>query len=349
MNKYDLIFYVQYPYYYPHFLPISKEASKRGLKSLYILSLKQNTTLIEQIAKDENLEYILGDEKLYEIKADNIFFANAISINNLDAKTIFLCHGTGTKNCDYLNALKNFDLIIVEGEYRYKKLQTEFSKEEFSKVKQLGYSKLDDILNITKEAKEEIYTKYNLDKNKKTILYAPTFFPASIEKMSDNFPQDFNKYNIIVKPHYLSLSRNRYKAQQKKFNKWAKYSNCKIMSVQEYSLIPFLTIADIMISDESSAIFEFTALNKPVILNRFLKLLWSYYLNPKKLLKRLDSGIDIYRQIGDNANSYAQMIQMVNENLQNPQKYETLRKQYTKDICGVVDGKVSQRILDELY
>ena len=101
-----------------------------------------------------------------------------------------------------------------------------------------------------------------------------------------------------------------------------------------------------MISDESSAIFEFTALNKPVILNKFLKLRWSYYLNPKKLLKRMDQGIDMYRSIGDNANNYNEMVNMVNDNINNKDKYEEIRIKYTKDICGVVDGKVSERIYE---
>jgi CDP-glycerol glycerophosphotransferase (TagB/SpsB family) len=164
--------------------------------------------------------------------------------------------------------------------------------------------------------------------------------------MSDTFPNDFEEFNIIVKPHYLSFHRSRYKNQIKKFDKWSKYSNCVVVDPSEYSLVPFLTLADIMISDESSAIFEFTALNKPVILNKFLKLRWSYYLNPKKLLKRMDSGIDMYRAIGDNAKNYKQMVEMVKDNIQNKNKYEKIRLEYTNAICGIVDGNVSKRIYD---
>ena len=163
--------------------------------------------------------------------------------------------------------------------------------------------------------------------------------------MSKTFPEDFKEFNIIVKPHYISLHRTRYKGQQKQFKRWEAYDNCTVCSADEYSLVPFLNICDIMISDESSAIFEFTALDKPVILNRFLKLRWSYYLSPKKLLARLDSGIDSYREIGDNANSYEEMVSMLKENIKHPEKYKKVREDYTKDICGEVDGKVSERIV----
>ena len=166
--------------------------------------------------------------------------------------------------------------------------------------------------------------------------------------MSDKFPQDFQEFNLIIKPHYMSLSRTRYKGQQKKFHIWQKYPNCTVCGVDEYSLIPFLSMADVMISDESSAIFEFTALDKPVILNRFLKLRWSYYLNPKKLLKRLDPNIEIYRKIGDNAKNYKEMVTMVKKNSKNPEKFKEIRAKYSKAICGEVDGKVSQKIVDFL-
>ncbi len=50
------------------------------------------------------------------------------------------------------------------------------------------------------------------------------------------------------------------------------YDNCTILGVDEYNLVPFLIMSYLMISDKSSAIFEFTSLNKPLIIKRFLKL-----------------------------------------------------------------------------
>jgi len=342
---YDVVFYVAYPYYFPHFLPISKELERGGKKVLYILSDKQNTQLMEMIAQDESLEYVLGEDNLYKTKADFFFFANAYeNAKEMQGKTIFLCHGTGTKNCGFEIALRVNDIVIVEGEYRYKQFSKGFPEYKH-KLRKLGYSKLDTILNITKEEREKLYNRYHLDPSKKTVLYAPTFFPSSIEKMSNDFPDDFPDCNIIVKPHYLSLQRKRYKNQQKKFDKWAKFGNCQVMGIEEYNLVPFLTIADVMISDESAAIFEFTSLNKPVVINKFLKLRWSYYLNPKKLLKRMDKGIDKYRSIGLNAQNYKQMVQMVKSELSDPSKFEEARLSMAKDICGIVDGKVSQRIV----
>ena len=344
----SILFYVAYPYYFPHFLPIGKELTQRGHRVTYILSTKQNNKLMESIAKDNSLDYIFGEEELFNISADCIFFANIFeNSEKLKAKKIYMDHGVGTKACDYETALKRNDLVLVEGEYRFSTLNRDFPQYR-DKIKKVGFSKLDEVVNFSEDEKEKYISKYKLDRSKKTILYAPTFFPASIEKMSKKFPEDFKEFNIIVKPHYISLHRTRYRGQQRQFKRWEAYDNCTVCSAEEHSLVPFLNICDIMISDESSAIFEFTALDKPVILNRFLKLRWSYYFKPKKLLSRLDSGIDSYREIGDNASSYEEMVLMLKENINNKDKYKKVREAYTIDICGEVDGKVSQRIVQLL-
>ena len=344
--RFNIYFYVAYPYYFPHFLPIGKVFQKHNHNVTYILSDKQNSKNMEEIAKENKLSYKFGSQHIFDKNVDIIFFAHVFDgIHKVNALSVFLCHGTGTKQCGFKKALSVYDVVLVEGSYRLKQFQRLYPKFK-DKLYKVGYSKLDSIINITEQDKDILFQKYNLDKNKKTILYAPTFFPSSIEKMSDQFPEDFKNYNIIVKPHYISLERSRYKKQRKKFDIWRKYDNCKIMGLEEYNLIPFLTISDIMISDESAAIFEFASLNKPVVINRFLKLRWSYYFNPKKLLARMDTDIDDYRKIGVNPKNYKEMLIAVEEELDDSTRYEKTRLLKAADICGDIDGKVSTRIMN---
>lgn len=341
----SVVFYVAYPYYYPHFLPIGKALEKEGISIHYVLSDKQNTEVMVKIAQQESLSYTLGDEALEKIECNVIFFASVPSdILTTKAKKVFLCHGTGTKQCGFEKALKRCDIVFVEGDYRFSHYSSTLP-EYAHKIKQVGYSKLDPIPNISQEEKSKLQNRYNLDSTKKTILYAPTFFPSSIEKMSHTFPHDFKECNVIIKPHYLSWERKRYAAHRKKFDIWNKYTNCKVLTVDEYNLVPFLIVSDVMISDESSAIFEFASLNKPVIINKFLKLRWSYYLNPKKLFKRMDKNMDRYRVIGENPTSYKEMKLVTEEALKNKEKFQEERLSLAQDVCGEIDGNVSARIV----
>lgn len=344
----NIYFYVAYPYYFPHFLPISRECKTKNYNVKYILSSKQNSSNMEQIAKLNGLEYSFDEEELFSNDVDFVFFANPYErINEIKAKTAFLEHGIGTKSNGFYSSIKDFDIYFVEGDQKYNTLKKLYPEYE-AKLAKVGFSKFDDVINYGDDFKKEIFKKYNLDINKKTILYAPTFFPSSIEKMSDSFPNDFKDYNIIVKAHYLTFERKKYKNQIKKFDKWSKYNNCVILPLSEYSLVPFLAVSDIMISDESSAMFEFASLNKPVISNRYFKLRWSYYLFPWKLSKRIDKSKDFYRQILHAANSYKETKELTKKHIENSFELEKLRKKFAFEICGEIDGNVSKRMLNIL-
>lgn len=342
----NIYFYVAYPYYFPHFLPISKVFELNGSKVTYVLSDKQNCNNMDQIAQENNLNYVFGSDNLFDKKSDVIFFANPFEkVQKINALTIFLEHGIGTKSTSFYNSIEYFDIYLVEGDQKYNRLKELYPQYEH-KLAKVGFSKFDEIVNFSPTDKDKLFSKYNLDKEKKTILYAPTFFPSSIEKMANNFPDTFGDCNILVKPHYLTYERKKYKNQLKKFSKWKKYDNCTILPLSEYNLVPFMAISDIMISDESSAMFEFAALNKPVISNRYFKLRWSYYLMPWKLNKRIDNSKDFYRLILDNANSYEETISYTKEAILNPSKLEEKRLSFSKDLCGEIDGKVSERIYE---
>ncbi len=343
---FNIYFYVAYPYYYPHFLPIGKYFSAHDCKVTYILSDQQNSKNMQEIAVKNNLEYSFDFSKLFDNVADIVFFANPFEqAKEISALTVFLEHGIGTKSTSFYSTIEYFDIYIVEGQQKYDVLKGLYPQHQ-DKLAKVGFSKFDEVINFSAEDRKTLFEKYNLKSDKKTILYAPTFFPSSIEKMSDTFPTEFSDCNILVKPHYLTYERKQYAKQLKKFKTWEKYENCVVLPLNEYNLVPFMTISDIMISDESSAMFEFAALNKPVISNRYFKLRWSYYLMPWKLQKRIDNSKDFYRQILDNADSYEQTISLVEEALEFPEKLESKRMKFSKDLCGDIDGKVSQRIYE---
>ena len=301
---------------------------------------------MEFIAKENQLTYLFGVDNLFDKKADVIFFANPFErAKEIDAITIFLEHGIGAKSTTFFSSIEYFDIYIAEGIQKYNRVKELYPQHE-SKLALVGFSKFDEIVNFSTKQRDRLFEKYGLDKSRKTILYAPTFFPSSIEKMANSFPDEFREYNIWVKPHYLTYERKKYKNHLKKFKKWESYSNCTILPLSEYNLVPFLATSDVMISDESSAMFEFASLNKPVISNQYFKLRWSYYLMPWKLTKRIDQSKEKYRAILDRANSYNETLKFTKEALENPTKLEAKRLEFAKDIVGEIDGQVSKRIYE---
>jgi len=299
---------------------------------------------MQLIAKENRLKYFFGEEILFDKIADVIFFAGPYKkAKELEAITIFLEHGIGTKSTTFFSSIEYFNIYIAEGIQKYNRMKKLYPQYE-NKLALVGFSKFDEIVNFSKQEKDVLFQKYGLDNKKKTILYAPTFFPSSIEKMADDFPNEFKEYNIWIKPHYLTYERKKYKNHLRKFYIWQTYENCSILPLSEYNLLPFLATSDVMISDESSAMFEFASLNKPVVSNQYFKLRWSYYLMPWKLAKRIDQSKAQYRTMMDTASSYEETLKYTREALKNPAKLEDKRLEFSKDICGEIDGRVSERI-----
>ncbi len=338
-------FYIEHAYYFPHFLPIYEALKGRGYAVCFVFSQKGGNDLPQQIAASLELPFLVGEAHLFELESSFFLFANPFPrAPELHGKTIFLEHGIGTKSNSFYPVVEYIDIYLVESRFKYERIASLYPHHK-EKLYQVGYSKFDPIINH-KIDKEKLYQRYNLDPSKKTILYAPTFFPSSIEKMSRNFPKDFERYNILVKPHYFSYAIKRYRAQRKRLEAWNRFENCTVLGIEAYDLIPLFAISDVMISDESSAMFEFASLDKPVISNRFYKLRLSYYLMPWKLKRRIDQQKDKYRQMLENADSYTQMRALVEEALENPTKRSEVRQQYASELCGKIDGKASTRIVD---
>lgn len=340
-----IYFYVAYPYYFPHFTPIAKVFKYQGHRVIFILSEKQNTQNMEYIAKDNKLEYKLGEDFLFDNSADAVFFASPYEkAKKINAITIFMDHGLGPKfPKSYISSIEYFDIYLTEGTQKYTQLKQLYPNLEY-KLENVGFSKFDGSINFSDKEKKALLTRYDLDENKKIILYAPTFFPSSIERMEDDFPKQFPNCSILVKPHYLSYERDKYSNHVEKFKKWECYENCTILPLKEYNIVPFLAISDIMISDESSTMFEFASLNKPVISNQYFKLRWAYHLMPWRLSKRIDSSKARYRKMLDNAYNYEDTLRYVGEAVKDPKKLEEYRLNLSKELSGENDGKVSERI-----
>ena len=104
--------------------------------------------------------------------------------------------------------------------------------------------------------------------------------------------------------------------------------------------------ADLMISDASSAIIEFAALNKPVLWCTFLQLRWNYRgIFSYRFKARMDKDYDDYGQIAESANSYNEMIVKAKNLLDSNFTSSDNAKKYLEKLAGILDGNASKRIV----
>lgn len=348
----QVYFDVQQLYYVPQYQPVQKQLELCGAECVYVfytdtaLEAQQKT-----VASTLNAKIIwVGDEsearQVYlNDKPDWLLIGNYF--DDLEAihahtKTGLLSHGIGPKSCYYTVSDSKPTVRFVEGPYRTQRLQELYPDSQFIDT---GYAKLDPL--VGEGHAEYNLTEYGLDPAKKTILYAPTFYPSSIECIPKKFPEEFSEYNIIVKPHYFSLANPKYKKQKKRLLAWQQYKNVFLADIDQVNILPFMAVSDVLISDASSTLFEFAALNKPVVWCDFFKLRLGYRgIFRYRFEKRMDEDLYKYADIAAHATDYKELKTVVDSQLQNQNEFKGIRQKYTEQLAGLVDGCVSIRISD---
>ncbi|MEA3318327.1 MAG: CDP-glycerol glycerophosphotransferase family protein, partial [Bacteroidota bacterium] len=268
-----ILFYIAQEYYWPSLEPIYREFEKDGNYELY-LSIGKNQKrflylfLISQKEKIENTFKNKGYKITNNTEGFDAVFCGAQVRNPLqfgDTKLINVDHGPGIKSLRYRHLLKQKDtkyICFVEGKYRIEKFK-KYGLDKIHDVFDTGLPKLDKFFNGYFD-RNKLIEEYNLDKNKKTVLYAPSYKPTSIFLIGDKIASLLDKYNVIVKLHpyswsgkYASHSHHRFFERLRK-----KHSNLHLVMPEKHDIMPYMYIADTMISDGSSVINEFLAMEK---------------------------------------------------------------------------------------
>lgn len=348
-----IIFDVAHLYYLPQYLSVYKILKKKVDCIFVVYRNKDLIQIIENEVKRLNLPHIFVDseyesfEYYRECDGNWIIFGNSFKyISKIPShiKTALINHGAGVKSVGYLPGMNQMDVRFVDGTHHFKELAKAFPDKNQVLV---GFSKMDPLINNSQEPLD--FKAIGLDPNKQTLLYAPTFYPSSIERFPKNFPNDFKDYNILIKFHFFSYIKKKYKGQVKRINHWKQYDNVYAAGIDEYSILPFLKSADLLISDASSTLFEFAALNKPVVWCDFMKLRL-FYRGPFRFrhLNRMDKKLFQYRDIAVHVKTYNELRSEVDRQIEHPALFEKKRLKYTDQLLGPIDGKSSIRVAEYL-
>jgi hypothetical protein len=343
-------------YYLPQVMPVVQVLRSKGSHlSFTVYASDDALDITKDALEKEDLQYVIvADDKdainhYRQVKPDWIVFGNAPSssfaaLQQESIKLAFMQHGIGPKSCYYTTSEFPFDVRFVEGDIRKARLQEMYPDGTFIDV---GYAKLDPLFN---ENEDDIsLSSLGLDPNKKTLLYAPTFYPSSIECFDKNWPKELAQYNLIIKPHFFSLTKKKYAKQRALLEKWNTFENVYVCSIGSYSLIPFMQLADILLSEASSTVFEFAALDKPIVWCDFYHVRWSYKGILKfRFTKRMDQDLELFERICERASSPSDVASCVEHCLAHQEEKSDFRCVTTLSMAGKTDGKCSERIVDYL-
>lgn len=146
------------------------------------------------------------------------------------------------------------DARLVYGQYSYDILKS------YGSCYTVGNPRFDKVIEDDLDVNLKRKIESQLDKSKKTILYAPTYGSlSSFEDFLKIAPTLEDEYNVIVSGHHNTALREQERAAEIK----------KVDVDQNIDIMPYYYyFADLVISDYSGVIFDALLLEKPVILFR---------------------------------------------------------------------------------
>ena len=271
---------------------------------------------------------------LKEMKFDLIFVGNKSSILDIKAKNSFVVmiyHGIGIKSSYYNDLTKNMDLICVESVDR----ETILRKMNFNAVN-TGFPKFDLFKNKKPETKNEY------------LLYAPTFFPSSLQKTIP-YLRTIDHFNVLIKLHHFFWTKKKYMIQKNALdNEIKELKNIRIVPFECHNILDLFHQSSVLISDFSSAIFEYLVMDNPIVQTNYYSLRLKYRLFPSLFRRRMDHERQKQIDFSFICREPQELNVVIEKALENTKKLSRKRKIAKKKFLGKVDFKCADRILEAI-
>ena len=239
----------------------------------------------------------------------------------------------------YINLAKQWNYLISPNNYTTNIYRSSFGYDK--EILESGYPRNDILYNADDYKIGQIRDDLNIPKDKKVVLYAPTW--RDDEVISDvqfHLKLDLKKLKQSIGNEYVLLIRTHYFISDK-----LDLSGVEdfAFDVSKYDDIAELyLVSDILITDYSSVFFDFANLKRPILfytydLDRYENVLRGFYLDirnevPGPLLETTDEVIDSIMNIDDVEKAFAQ-------------KYDEFYNRF----CSIEDGNASKRIVGEIW
>jgi len=286
---------------------------------------------IQRSAKGESLTYIPPSLEKYssqlgayatsikeaiQFKPDIVFVPGNVVHDKIPGLKVQVFHGLCEEKGGHYKITGFFDLYCTSGPLITRKFQTLAERYRYFSVVETGWPKVDLILEPVK--RDEIITKYGFKAEDKIILYAPTFSPRfkSSQKL---LPQ----LKSMVKPNETWIIKFHDLMSLTDKRQFQELNSEKIIIWDDPNNIPLLQVADLLISDTSSIVYEFILLDKPVI--------------------TIDARIRLEK--GINLTDLAQLRAAIDQSLTQPDEFANGRRAVLQEIQPYHDHQNAARVI----
>jgi CDP-glycerol glycerophosphotransferase (TagB/SpsB family) len=168
-----------------------------------------------------------------------------------------------------------------------------------------------------------------------------------VEKLLPHLPDLAESVNVIVKLHGFSWSQRRYRHQSEAAQQVAKEGVC-LMPREDYNIVPLYAAADLLISDISSTLFEYLALNRPILQTTFTTPRLKHRIFKSRLRRRLDLGRSAEIDFTHRLDRPEDVSTVVREVLEKRNEMSPQRQAAAERFLYRTDGRASARLVDAI-
>ncbi|MED2836103.1 teichoic acid biosynthesis protein F [Bacillus wiedmannii] len=262
-----------------------------------------------------------------------------------DMKKVYM-PGTTTEKYkkNFYNESRNWDYLVSPNQY-----STEIFKRAFKydqEILEFGYPRNDILCENDRGRKENanrIKDRIGIPKDKKVILYAPTWrddefyekgkyrfeLKLNLKEMQEKFG---DQYVIALRMHYLVADHVNIEGMEKFVYELSKYDD----------IAELYLISDILITDYSSVFFDYANLRRPILfftydISKYRSILRGFYMDfekeaPGPLLETSDQVI--------NAISNIESIEI---------EYKEAFNRFYNKFCHLDNGMAAKRISEKVF
>lgn len=310
---------------------IKKEFENRGnFQFHFYYKDKLSFSSLKRLATSK---YVFLNDNFFPLAFMN-FNKETVVIQLWHAPGAFKKFGGSVENASMLKLISDkTDYLIISSTYNESYYSEAFQIDK-SKIKALGLPRADYYFenHDIGKLRNDFNKKYDIDSNKKIILYTPTFRENKEYNNVFNY-LDLDEFNNKLSDDYVLVLRLHPKI--KKFYSGDISINGEYIDCSNYkNEQELLLLSDILITDYSSIMIEFGLLNKPIIffaydLDNYLSNERGFYLDYKKDLP----GPVVY--------TTEELIDTISKGIDTSKL-----KSFTETQFSQIDGGASARVVD---
>ncbi len=266
--------------------PLQAEADREGDNAVMWYVHKPK---IASFPLEKKVRWTTSIRDIFDFSPEAIFVPGNIVPYYLPGVKIQVFHGYAAEKKDHWIIRRYFDMYFTQGPYFTSHFEALAKKYGDFEVVETGWTKQDWIKQHLHDYDAERDALLSAHGRKQIVLYAPTFSPklTSLPYMKDALDRLVDERDILLTMKFHPLTRQEWVDE---YREWASHRDNVIFVEKGENVTKYQMMADVTISDTSSAIYEFLLLGRPVITLRAISkdIYWENITDPSELTAAFD-------------------------------------------------------------